>query len=1689
MGAPTGRCDLSAGFPRLTVSLAPGQHPISVPVLSAVEIEGSGPEATIIQGQVHLASGAALSAVTVTGGGLTLAGDGVAVRNVWVVDNPGTGVSVQGRGATISGALIARNGGLGLDCRDTGATLESSTVAHNQAGGLSWIWERGIAVKNSIIWANRGAALAGDAPIAVDHSTIEGGWPEGTGNLATDPLFCGWPVPGAYVDAAADPGGNGSAARPFQGLREALTTPIARYRLSLHQASPCLGAGTGGQDMGAPLGVCSDRFPRWLVHVARGSYEAAGLSIGELRDMEITGAGPGETMLSGVRLAASSTLSRMTLDALAVEQASAAVLEQVDVLGPATCGDQSEPLFTDCLLRGELAVTGNSRSVLRRCTATKIRKSVPASLTVLDSIVWGESLPVIVGTFRVTVEGSCVRGGWAGTGNIAADPRFCGWTGPLALEAQSDAELAVHLGRRDVDFGLAAGSPCLTSGPGGTRLGASFTGTCDEPRLRVVALAPGTYGLPAETPLAGVHLRGSSQKETVLTGALPLFGEGCRLEDLTVRNATVRIAPGAAHTSIRRVTVAEASGDGIACGAGSQPHLEEVLVALSAGAGIRCEEGAAPAIVHATVLQSGGAGIEAGPGARPLIRSSIVWESNGPTLFLASGAEPQVEYSALETPEVWPGAGNLNAYPRFCGFARGPAAVASLEEVQTTNEVFRPGLAADSPSRGAAHDGGDMGAPAPGCDAAGMPRLVFLLAPGTHAAAPGPLIVTRPVEIRGSGPDRSEISGDIPWLQTGTTLADVRVRGQVAVQPGASPALRGCEVFSAQDGIVCLAESAPLVDGCTISAAWSGVVCRDGSQPVVRDSRLVGCSATGLVAYSGSSATLERCLLAANLQGITLWGSAVVLKDSEVSRNRQGGVYLGNNASLEVMDSNLIENSSAVSGEGRARLLRCLVAGGQIGFSGGSQGLSLDLDRCTVADIRGGGFVPFGLQRVSVQNSVIWTNINLAIDSFPFPPPTATVEHSCFPGGSISGTGNIGGDPRFCMWPGAGEIHVDARSTAGDGSAAAPYPDLESALQVGSHYGLAADSPCRGAGAGGIDMGAPRGGCSQPGPAAALIRLAPGRYPVLAADLSRRASIRGAGAEASVIEGSLIGLREGAFLEDLAVTRGRRGGVAVESYSPRQGPRGTVRIERVRIEGNAGPALSQNGEATRVIANCLLVANSGGSGINSWDGLVHTTVVLGPGDPPDLQGSGSNSLFFDPLRLDPRDAARDPLFLAPARYDFTRFETTHLGLVPDFIVEPGDYRLFSGSPARDAGTANGEAAGDLDLARQPRIACEAPDLGAYEMQDCVSLPGPLVNVAPRVGSVPFLVTFAGTVAASVPGGPWRLEWDFGDGQGAPGEAAQHIYERPGLHYPRLLVANAGGIRVAIPAGELVARGDVSPWSAADLGESEFSSLSYFDGGCLVVASATAAPGGHVVHRALFGDGLIEARLSDLVSTSDGTAGLFLAEDRELTGAFIALKVGAGYQVSLTSRACSDCSTTSQTVAPGSANAQHLQLAREGSTVSGVWSSAAGVPMGGFRWPFPSEAFARHRTLHAGVLVSGTGAWPRTSVRFCDLRFEGPPEPPPGRDFRRGEASGDGVVNITDALFTLNHLFLGGPAPACPAAADANGDLNVNITDPVALLLYLFRGGPAPPVPFPDCGPDPNPGILPCEGGSGCGAGG
>ena len=66
---------------------------------------------------------------------------------------------------------------------------------------------------------------------------------------------------------------------------------------------------------------------------------------------------------------------------------------------------------------------------------------------------------------------------------------------------------------------------------------------------------------------------------------------------------------------------------------------------------------------------------------------------------------------------------------------------------------------------------------------------------------------------------------------------------------------------------------------------------------------------------------------------------------------------------------------------------------------------------------------------------------------------------------------------------------------------------------------------------------------------------------------------------------------------------------------------------------------------------------------------------------------------------------------------------------------------------------------------------------------------------------------------------------------------------------------------------------------------------------------------------------------------------------------------------------------------------------------------------------------------------------------------------------RGDADGSLLVDMTDALMVLQHLFLGDEKPVSVVHGNANGDFAVDMTDSIYLLSFLFLGGDQPPAPF------------------------
>lgn len=84
----------------------------------------------------------------------------------------------------------------------------------------------------------------------------------------------------------------------------------------------------------------------------------------------------------------------------------------------------------------------------------------------------------------------------------------------------------------------------------------------------------------------------------------------------------------------------------------------------------------------------------------------------------------------------------------------------------------------------------------------------------------------------------------------------------------------------------------------------------------------------------------------------------------------------------------------------------------------------------------------------------------------------------------------------------------------------------------------------------------------------------------------------------------------------------------------------------------------------------------------------------------------------------------------------------------------------------------------------------------------------------------------------------------------------------------------------------------------------------------------------------------------------------------------------------------------------------------------------------------------------------------------------------GLSFIRGDANRNTLVELGDAVATLQYT-VGLGSLSCLDAADANDSGAVDVSDAVYILQHLFVGGPPPPPPFPSPGLDPTSDGLDC----------
>jgi len=61
----------------------------------------------------------------------------------------------------------------------------------------------------------------------------------------------------------------------------------------------------------------------------------------------------------------------------------------------------------------------------------------------------------------------------------------------------------------------------------------------------------------------------------------------------------------------------------------------------------------------------------------------------------------------------------------------------------------------------------------------------------------------------------------------------------------------------------------------------------------------------------------------------------------------------------------------------------------------------------------------------------------------------------------------------------------------------------------------------------------------------------------------------------------------------------------------------------------------------------------------------------------------------------------------------------------------------------------------------------------------------------------------------------------------------------------------------------------------------------------------------------------------------------------------------------------------------------------------------------------------------------------------------------------GDANNDAAVDVSDAVYIINYVFVGGTPPDPYYLGDANCDLAVDVSDAVWIINFVFVGGNQP----------------------------
>jgi hypothetical protein len=117
----------------------------------------------------------------------------------------------------------------------------------------------------------------------------------------------------------------------------------------------------------------------------------------------------------------------------------------------------------------------------------------------------------------------------------------------------------------------------------------------------------------------------------------------------------------------------------------------------------------------------------------------------------------------------------------------------------------------------------------------------------------------------------------------------------------------------------------------------------------------------------------------------------------------------------------------------------------------------------------------------------------------------------------------------------------------------------------------------------------------------------------------------------------------------------------------------------------------------------------------------------------------------------------------------------------------------------------------------------------------------------------------------------------------------------------------------------------------------------------------------------------------------------------------------------------------------------------------LWQYNSNSPDTTFTWTIPQVTFGEHQ-LYFKITDDLQQVNPDSCSFSWDFTFSG---------YICGDANHDNFVNVSDAVYIINYIFVGGNPPNPMAAGNVNCDIGVNVSDAVWIINYIFIGGNEP----------------------------